>query len=84
MNYVWTEQLRDALLTAEVREHVPDDAARDLLTQAVIVLASIPLGATLDVSDDEPDGDVGPAPTGDYVHELAQYHYGNTRPELIR
>ena len=84
MTIHWTARLRDALIKCELGE-MPDTFADDdqesaarYLIASMTTLTSIPLGSDLEVSDEEVDGDVEPAPTGDWVDQLIQYHYGNS------
>ena len=96
--YRWTVALRDALISAELREQLyaynsdndPDDATTKYLIRSMSTLASIPIGGELKPTGDEVevDGDVEPAPTWEWVAQLVAFYYGNeltpTVVELMR
>lgn len=84
MTIHWTARLRDELIKCELKE-MPSTFAKDdregvarYLIASMTALTSIPLGSDLEVSDEEVDGDVEPAPTGDWVDQLLQFYYGNS------
>lgn len=85
--YRWTPALRDALISAELREQLyaynsdndPNNDTTTYLVRSMTMLASIPLNSIVQPTGDEVevDGDVEPAPTWEWVAQLVSFYYGN-------